>query len=223
MKNGDSREPIEVAVSSLLEHGFEELGIEASPGRISRLTRLACLVSEWASRISLTGHRDPLELTSHLVLDAVALARSLPELDRAERLADLGSGVGFPGLPIAILYPELEVVLVESRKKRSHLQREARRQLELPHVRPIHGRSDEVEVQESDVVVAQAMTRSEEAFRLMSPWTRSDGIMVLPTSDSAVQPELPGVFADFEVREYRVPTIDRRRRVWVARIHGHAG
>jgi len=218
MKNGDSREQSEVAVFSLLARGLAELEIEASGDQINCLTQLVSLVSEWASRISLTGHREPLDLASHLVLDAAALSRQLPELDRAERLADLGSGVGFPGLPIAILRPHLEVALVESRQKRHHLQREARRRLGLARALPIHGRSDEVEIQPSDVVVAQAMTQPERALDLMRPWTRAGGIVVLPTSESAIRPALPDGYDDLGVREYEVPVIHRRRRLWIAQV-----
>ncbi len=220
MKDGDSREQVEIAVFSLLERGLAELEIDASEEQISSLTRLVSLVSEWASRISLTGHRDPLDLARHLVLDAAALSHALPELDHAQRLADLGSGVGFPGIPIAILRPQVEVVLVESRQKRHHLQREARRQLSLPHVVPMHGRSDELEVQPSDVVVAQAMTQPDRAFELMKPWTRAGGLIVLPTSDASESPVLPPDLqdSDVDVREYRVPETGRSRRLWVVRI-----
>ena len=169
MKDGESREQVEIAVFSLIERGLAELDIPKAVNQVSELTRLVLLLSEWASRISLTAHRDPIDMAGRLVLDAAALSKTLPELDTASSLADLGSGVGFPGLPIAILRPNLEVVLVESRLKRHHLQREARRQLGLLRVIPVLGRSDEVEPRLSDVVVAQAMTQPTRALELMRP------------------------------------------------------
>jgi 16S rRNA (guanine527-N7)-methyltransferase len=217
MKDGDSRERIEVAVFSLIDRGLIELAIQADSEQISHLTRLVMLVSEWAGRISLTGHRDPVEMAGRLVLDAAALSKALPELDVASQLADLGSGVGFPGFPIAILHPGLDVVLVESRMKRHHLQREIRRQLDLTRVEPVLGRSDEVEIRPSEVVVAQAMTQPTKAFELMRSWARPGGLVVLPASDQSNRPALPAGFADLSLREYRVPETGRTRKLWIAR------
>jgi 16S rRNA (guanine527-N7)-methyltransferase len=217
MKNGESREHIELAVFSLIEAGLAELTLPATREQISKLTTLVMLVSEWAGRISLTGHRDPLEMAARLVLDAAALSQSLPELDSSTRVADLGSGVGFPGLPIAILRPTLEIALVESRLKRHHLQREARRKLSLTRVIPILGRSEAVEARLSDVVVAQAMAKPAEALEMMVPWTRPGGIAVLPSSEHGGRPELPRGFDAVELREYRVPTTGLARRLWIAR------
>lgn len=218
MKDGESRRQIEIAVFSLIERGLVELETRADPEQVSQLTRLVMLLSEWAIRISLTGHRDPLEMAGRLVLDAAALSKTLPELDTASRLADLGSGVGFPGLPIAILRPGLEVALVESRLKRHHLQREARRRLNLTRVIPVLGRSDEVEIRPSDVVIAQAMTRPSKALELMRPWARPGGLIALPASEESGRPILPIGFEDLSLREYRVPETGRPRRLWVARV-----
>lgn len=218
MKDGESREKIEIAVFSLIERGLAELATPVNSEQTSQLSRLVMLVSEWAGRISLTGHRDPIEMAGQLVLDAAALSKSLPELDTAARLADLGSGVGFPGLPIAILRPGLETFLIESRQKRHFLQRELRRKLHLKNVRPVLGRSNEVELHRSDVVVAQAMTQPVEAFELMRPWARPGGLVVLPASEESERPRLQDGFEELSLRGYQVPETGRIRKLWVARI-----
>ncbi len=218
MKDGESRDQIELAVFSLIERGLIQLGFGRDSEQVSKLTRLAMLVSEWATRISLTGHRDPLEIASNLVLDAAALSVALPELRSASRLADLGSGVGFPGLPIAILHPNLEVILVESRMKRHHLQREVRRQLDLPGVISVLGRSEEVEIFPSDIVVAQAMTQPKVALELMLPWARPGGFVALPAASEPTRPHLPDGYEDLSLRGYQVPEFGRARNLWVARV-----
>jgi 16S rRNA (guanine527-N7)-methyltransferase len=218
MNDGDSRVATEVAVFSLVERGLSDLGIPPQPEQVQQLTRLVSLLSLWASRINLTGHRDALEMTSRLLLDAVALTTALPELASRSSLADLGSGAGFPGLPIAILYPQLEVYLVDSRRKRNHFQREARRKVGLPHVHPILGRSDEVDATRCDVVVAQAMTRPEQAFELMIPWAKPGGLVALPASEGTEVPTLPAEVEALEERAYTVPESRTRRKLWVARL-----
>lgn len=181
-----------------------------------QLVQLVVLLSRWAARMNLTGHRDPLDMTTRLVLDAAALGAAIPELANSSDLADLGSGAGFPGLPIAILHPNLRVLLVESRQRRHHFQREARRQLGLSLVTPILGRSDEVEASACDVVVAQAMASPERAIESMSAWTREGGLIVLPASDRAEPPKLADDL-EIERRTYRVPLTAIERQVWLIR------
>jgi 16S rRNA (guanine527-N7)-methyltransferase len=218
MKDGDSRVQTEVAVFSLVERGLERLGIHPDRDRVSQLTELVSLLAHWAQRINLTGHRDPLEMTSRLVLDAVALSTALPELADVSSLADLGSGAGFPGLPIAILHPHLDVHLVDSRLKRNHFQREVRRKLNLIKVDSILGRSDEIAPIPCDVVVAQAMTQPERAFELMTPWAKPGGLVVLPASAGASEPRTPDGVESLDERSYVVPEAETRRTLWVAHL-----
>ncbi len=221
MKNGEPRDPSEIAVFSFLSQGLRDLGSPAGADQIARLTRLTFLLSEWAGRISLTGHREPMEMAGRLVLDAAALSMALPELASVEMLSDLGSGVGFPGIPIAILHPDLRVNLIESRSRRHHLQKQLKRVLGIENIRPILGRSDEIPVVPSDLVVAQAMTEPSEAIRLMQGWCRPGGMIILPASETAPAPRPPDGFGAPGAREYRVPGADRIRRLWVLRSGAH--
>jgi len=218
MNDGDSRNQSEVAVFSLVERSLEELGFPRDPGQLQQLTDLVSVLSHWAQRINLTGHRDPLEMTARLVLDAAALCAVVPELASLTSLADLGSGAGFPGLPIAILNPHLDVYLVDSRLKRNHFQREARRRVHAPRVHPVLGRSDEVEAVPCDAVIAQAMTQPEKAFELMIPWVKPGGLVLLPASSGTDEPTTPPEVASLERRSYVVPTTGIRRLLWVAHI-----
>lgn len=217
MRDGDRDETIEIAVSALLARGFEELAENEFAEHIPHLTKFVTLLFRWAARMNLTGHRDPLEMTTRLILDAAALAQALPEIKESTSLADLGSGAGFPGLPLAILYPHLTVHLVDSRSKRIHFQRAVRRALELPNVQPILGRSDEIEPRPSDIVIAQAMAQPEAALGLMRPWASQGALLALPASLAASPPEPPHGISPIQVRVYRVPQSDIQRKLWVSR------
>ena len=218
MKNGDSRHQTEIAVFSLLEDSLETLRIETSTTQRRQLLDLVFLLDHWAARINLTGHRDPLAIASRLVLDAAALSQSVPEIGEARSLVDLGSGAGFPGLPLAILHPHLAVALVDSRLKRSHFQREVRRRLALDNVSPILGRAEQLDPLASDVVVAQAMTQPEHALALMLRWAHPGSLLALPASDQAVEPETPTGIGRPVLREYEVPGTQTRRKLWIARV-----
>lgn len=217
MKPDDPSAEIESAVSGLLRRGFEELSLDASDSVLSQLRDLVFLLSHWAQRINLTGHRGPEEMVERLILDAVALSAAVPELNRLDSLADLGSGAGFPGLPIAVLNPHLTVHLVDSRLKRNHFQKAARRTLGLENVRPVLGRSDEIEPVACAAVVAQAMTQPDQAINLMRQWARPGAWILLPASENAIPPEnVPGV-EQLERREYFVPGTGARRQLWLMR------
>jgi len=217
MNDGDSRRQTEVAVFSFLERGLEELDLSVEPSQIHELTETILLLEEWASKINLTGHRGALEMAGRLVLDAAALNAVLPELAEVESFADLGTGAGFPGLPLAILNPQAQAYLVDSRLKRNHFQRAVRRALQLDRVHPILGRSDEVESHPCDLVIAQAMTQPKRALELMAQWSSPSGILVLPASESAAPPEVPNEYGPPDLHEYIVPLVETRRRLWIVR------
>lgn len=217
MKSATSQAESRTQVRALFERGLTDLGLVQTGEQIDQLSDLTLILDAWAQRINLTGHRGPLEIAQNLVLDAISLSASIPELGNASRLADLGSGAGFPGLPIAILNPELEVALVDSRLKRNHFQKAARRELGLSRVTPMLGRSDEIESVSCDVVVAQAMTRPEVALELMMQWAAPGALIALPASEAATTPDAPGGAVMLEERAYRVPISMTHRRIWLFR------
>lgn len=213
---GDPHAPISLEpIRERIAEGLRRLALEDIPPRAEeQLAGLIGLLAQWAPRMNLTGHRDPLEMTARLVLDAASLVSVLPELGRASCLADLGSGAGFPGLPIAILRPHLAVHLIEARQKRHHFQREVRRQLELPNAHPILGRSEAVAPIACEITVAQAMTQPARALAHLAAWTRPGGLMILPATEGNEPPTLPARHR-LEPRAYRVPFTEVRRLLWV--------
>lgn len=219
-KDGASRRTDESAVFRILESGLDELEIGEPAAQAAQLARLTFLLHDWAGRFNLTGHRSPAEIAVRLVLDAAALGQTLPELSTADTLVDLGSGAGFPGLPLAILHPQLMVVLVDSRMKRHHFQRAARRTLSLSNVEPRLGRAEALEPTPAAIAVAQAMTQPDQALALLHRWLRPGGIAVLPASDRADAPPRPTGFEPPTLRTYSVPGTDTTRKLWVARRRG---
>jgi 16S rRNA (guanine527-N7)-methyltransferase len=201
----------------LLESGLSELGTELRPGAVDALIDLAELLAAWSQRMNLTAHREPESIVSRLILDAAALERVLPE---AGRIVDLGSGAGFPGLPLAVLRPDAEIVLVEAREKRHHFQRAAIRRAALENVLPVRGRAEEVTPLPSPLVVAQALAAPTNALELAIPWAAVGGWIALPGSPSSEDPTPhPGIVASGRL-VYRVPGEGPERTVWLGRRLG---
>ena len=164
--------------------------------------------------MNLTGHRSLEAIIERLILDAAALAQVLPEFGS---LADLGSGAGLPGLPIAILRPQCGVTLVESRERRHHFQRAAVREIGIPNARPLRGRAEQLEAKPHAAVIAQALARPERALVWMVRWAEPGGLLLIPGGNTPIRvPELPEVTFETCLR-YRAPGRTSDRTIWVAR------
>jgi 16S rRNA (guanine527-N7)-methyltransferase len=171
-------------LSAVLRAGIEDIqrqdpGFAISAASLRPLVRLAELTAQWSQRMSLTGFKDPSAVLEHLVLDALALGAQLPPW---QSLCDVGSGAGFPGLPLACIYPDREVFLIEPRERRHHFQRHACRSLGLTRVRPLRGRAEDLEPVPCDIALSQALARPEAALRLLAPWVGTQGRIGLALS-----------------------------------------
>ena len=141
-------------LSPALETGLAELALD--PSLAPRLLDYLALLDRWNKTYNLTAIRDPREMLVKHLLDSLAMARFV---DRG-RLADLGTGPGLPGIPLAIARPALQVSLVESNGKKARFLREAVRQLGLENARVLECRAEAVaEPGAFDVVTARALDR----------------------------------------------------------------
>jgi len=188
--------------------------LPTSPRQRSALLRLAVLLERWAQRINLTAHRDLDGIVGRLILDAAALCAGLPEVPS---LVDLGSGAGFPGLPIAVLRPGCRVLLIEAREKRHHFQRAAIRELTLGNAEALRGRAEQLEPRPASAAVAQAVAEPSRALVWMLPWVEVGGWLVLPGGEQAPRVELPPAVVAERVVEYVVPCGGPRRTLWLGR------
>jgi len=123
-------------VAAALEQGLAAMGLDAAlaPPLLTYLT----LLDRWNRTYNLTAIRDPLEMVTRHLLDSLAMQ---PFLERGT-LADLGTGPGLPGIPLAIARPQLQVTLVESNGKKARFMREAVRQLGLGNARVAESRAE---------------------------------------------------------------------------------
>jgi 16S rRNA (guanine527-N7)-methyltransferase len=202
------------AAEALLRAGLAELTLPATPEQIDALLQLAALLESWARRINLSSHRDVEAIVGRLILDAAALSRCLPP---AVGLVDLGSGAGFPGLPIAVLRPECAVLLVEAREKRHHFQKAAVRALGLRNVEMLRGRAEDLAAQPRSLALGQAMAKPALALRWMKPWALVGGWLAIPGGESPPQIDPQSDVAAEAAVAYSVPCGGPRRTLWLGR------
>ena len=209
-------DPVETA-RALLGEGLAALGLAASTAQIETLVELAKLLERWAGRMNLTGHRGLEAIAQRLIVESAALLAQLPDLPS---LADVGSGAGFPGLPIAVLRPGWRVTMVEARERRHHFQRAAVRSLGLGNAQPVLGRAESLAPTPHAAAIAQAVARPERALRWMLPWVEKGGLLLLPSSGTRL--EIPPTSFDCEFSfetwsAYEVPPDGPARGIWIAR------
>jgi 16S rRNA (guanine527-N7)-methyltransferase len=127
------------------------------------------LLQKWNSRTNLTAIRDEEGILSRHFLESILAARLLPK--NVSNLLDFGSGAGFPGLPIAILRPEISVTLAESQHKKAAFLREAIRTLGM-HAK-VHAARAEDLTERFDCVTLRAVDKMQDAIpaaiRLLAP------------------------------------------------------
>lgn len=158
-----------------------------------RFSAYLALILRWNARTNLTAVRDEEGIISRHFVESIACAAAVPAGVRT--LLDIGSGAGFPGIPIALCRPEISVTLAESQNKKAAFLREAVRTLELKTV--VRGSRAENLTNSFDCVVLRAVDRMETAIsaasRLVSP---SGWILIMTTGSGllAVQKAADGRF-----------------------------
>ena len=141
-----------------------------SPELEAGLDAFVAELVRWGARMNLVGSTDRTALQRHFA-DSLAAAQQLP---RAARVVDLGSGAGFPGIPIALARPDLRMVLVEVREKRVAFLRHAIRELRLTvEVRPVSIGSPPPEP--FDFALLRAVAKPDRSAELGRPWVGPAG------------------------------------------------
>jgi 16S rRNA (guanine527-N7)-methyltransferase len=165
--------------SITLNHALSSAGLQAlDAATAAKFDEYLALILRWNSRVNLTAIRDREEILSRHFVESIACARLLPP--GIDSLLDLGSGAGFPGIPIALCRQGIAVTLAESQNKKAAFLQEAVRVLGL-NARVFAGRAQELERQ-FDCVTLRAVDRMGEAVAAAASLVRADGLLAILTT-----------------------------------------
>ncbi len=197
-----------------LERGLRSLGID--PGVIPALERFAGMMLERNKVMNLTAITEPRDVAALHLLDSLALLPLAGLKD--ERLVDVGCGAGFPGVPLAIAGPSLEVTLLDSQRKRVDFLEEAREALGLENAVCVHGRAEEFageRREQFDAAVSRAVAALPVLCELCLPLVKVGGRMLAMKSANSEE-EINGAERAIKllggqlewVKDYQVPTTE---------------
>ncbi len=174
----------------LLVSGCEELGIPLSERQVEQFATYFDLLAEWNQKINLTAIDDLMGVqTKHFLDSLVGLSLIREELKNSAlplarlRAIDVGSGAGFPGLPLKIVWPELRLVLLDGTGKKVRFLEEVVSALKLTGVDVVQGRAEELGQSELyrdqfDLVVARAVARLDTLVEYLLPFARQRGYVM---------------------------------------------
>ncbi|WP_164549114.1 16S rRNA (guanine(527)-N(7))-methyltransferase RsmG [Amphritea opalescens] len=148
----------------LLEQQCQQIDLQLSDEQYGQLLKYHALLVKWNKTFNLTAVRSPEEMISRHLIDSLSV---LPYID-VERLIDVGSGPGLPGIPLAICRPDLPITLLDSNIKKSRFQFQAKAELGLANVEVIHER---VEKYTPEVLFDGVISRAFASLQDMLHWT----------------------------------------------------
>ena len=157
----------------------KQLGITLSEKQIQQFIRYYELLVEWNSFMNLTAITEYEEVMEKHFVDSLAAVK-VCDFHQVKNLIDIGTGAGFPGIPLKIAFPHLEVVLLDSLNKRTKFLNEVINQLGLENIRTIHGRAEDYAKQKEyreqfDVCVSRAVANLSTLSEYCIPYVRNMG------------------------------------------------
>ncbi len=160
-----------------LEQKAKKMQINLSENQVNQFYKYMELLLEWNEKINLTAIIEPKEIILKHFIDSVTI---LPYINTQNKVLDIGTGAGFPGIPLKILNKENEFTLLDSLNKRINFLNDVIQNLKLEKIRAIHGRAEEFikqngERESYDIVTSRAVARLNILLEYMLPFTKIGG------------------------------------------------
>lgn len=165
-----------------LQEKLGMLSVEVNKEKIDQFNQFYDILVEWNKVMNLTAITDYKDVVEKHFLDSLSIERIL-NLDGIKTVMDVGTGAGFPGIPLKIIYPELKVTLLDSLNKRVKFLNEVIRQLELKNIDAIHGRAEDIGKNENyrekyDLCVSRAVSNLATLSEYCMPFVKVGGVFV---------------------------------------------
>jgi 16S rRNA (guanine527-N7)-methyltransferase len=190
-----------------LNQGLSALSLPLAESQVEAMLKFINLINKWNKAYNLTAVRDPLEMVDLHLLDSLAI---LPHV-KSPRLADIGTGAGLPGIPLAICLPDCQFTLVDSNSKKTRFVQQAVLELQLKNVEVVHSRVELFKPQHLfSTVISRAFANMGDIVNLTGHLLAEDGLL-LAMKGQIPEQELAELSLDYTVIPLNVPGIDAER------------
>ena len=166
----------------ILNNAFTSEGFSLTDVQNQQFVDYFDMLIEWNQKINLTAIEEPTEVAYKHFVDSACLMRVVPDL-KGKSMIDIGTGAGFPGVPLNIMEPELNVTLFDSLNKRIVFLQELCNKLQLKNIRAVHGRAEEFGIKpdyrrQFDMATARAVARMPVLLEICLPFVKKGGIFI---------------------------------------------
>jgi 16S rRNA (guanine527-N7)-methyltransferase len=200
-----------VATPSSLVADSARLGVELTPAGAEKLVVMAAELAEWNRKFNLTSIPDEQTLTHH-ILDSLSAGPYL----KGRRIADIGTGAGFPGIPLAVAYPEREFLLIEATRKKLGFVDHVIAKLELKNCATLHVRAEQYRPpQKFDTVISRALAKLDKFIGYAGHLCATGGRLLAMKgrlADDEMR-ALPGGWKVVAIHRIEVPGLDAERHI----------
>ena len=206
----------------LLEEGAANLNIHIDRKITDQFSIHATELIKWNRKINLTTITDPVEFAVKHFLDSIAPARVMPPCGR---MLDIGSGGGFPGIPLKILIPSLSVTLIDASRKKISFLKDIIRKIKLTEINARQIRAEEMAKEKTmencfDVIICRAFSWLDKIILKALPLLAKDGIIIAMKGKlSESELESAGKYnLSLTVEKYKLPYLELERSLVILKL-----
>lgn len=169
-------------MSQIFEEKLSQIGITLSDKQKEQFDKFYELLVEWNKVINLTGITEYEEVNEKHFVDSLSIVKAI-DMNQVHSLVDIGTGAGFPGIPLKIAFPHIKVVLLDSLNKRINFLNTVIKELGLENIETIHGRAEDFAKQpeyreQFDLCVSRAVANLATLSEYCIPYVKKDGMFV---------------------------------------------